>query len=35
LRNSKNTPIFHLLFASNNRTALKVASEIVEKEQKL
>jgi three-Cys-motif partner protein len=35
LRNSKNTAIFHLLFASNNRTALKVASEIVEKEQKL
>ena len=35
LRNSKNTPIFHLLFASNNKTALKIASEIVEKEQKL
>lgn len=33
LKNSRNTPIFHFLFASNNKTALKIASEIVEKEQ--
>ena len=35
LKNSRNTSIFHFLFASNNKTALKIASEIVEKEQRL
>lgn len=31
LTNSKNSPIFHLLFASNNPIALKIASEIIDK----
>lgn len=31
LTNSRNSPIFHLLFASNNKTALKIASEIIDK----
>jgi len=29
LKNSKNCTIFHFIFASNNRTALKIASEII------
>lgn len=31
LMNSRNTPIFHFLFASNNATGLKIASEIIDK----
>ncbi len=31
LMNSKQVPIFHLLFASNNRTGLKIASQIIDK----
>lgn len=31
LMNSKNVPIFHFLFASNNKTALEIASEIIDK----
>jgi len=34
LRNSKNVPIFHLHFASNNNIAMKIASQIIEKKQK-
>lgn len=34
LKNSKNVPIFHLLFASNNDNAMKIASQIIEKKQK-
>jgi len=34
LRNSKNVLIFHLLFASNNDVAMKIASQIIEKKQK-
>lgn len=34
LKNSKNVPIFHLLFASNNAIALKIASQIIGKSQK-
>jgi three-Cys-motif partner protein len=34
LRNSKNVPIFHLHFASNNNNAMKIASQIIEKKQK-
>ncbi len=30
LRNSKNVPIYHFAFASNNKTAEKIASQIVE-----
>lgn len=33
LRNSKNLHIYHLLFASNNQNALKIASQIIEKRQ--
>ena len=32
LTNSKNSPIFHFLFASNNATGFKIASEIIAKE---
>jgi len=31
LKNSKNVPIFHFVFASNNQTALKIASQIIGK----
>lgn len=34
LKNTKNRTIFHLLFASNNKNALKIASEIITKRQK-
>ncbi|PSR03648.1 MAG: hypothetical protein BRD50_05445 [Bacteroidetes bacterium SW_11_45_7] len=34
LKNSRNTPIFHLLFASNNKSGLKIASQIIDKKQK-
>ena len=34
LKNSKNVPIFHLLFASNNKSALKIASQIIGSKQK-
>lgn len=30
LKNSKGTPIFHFIFASNNETALKIANQIVQ-----
>jgi len=32
LLNSKNVPIYHLIFASNNKTALKIASQIIKSE---
>lgn len=31
LRNSNNTPIFHFIFASNNETAKKIATQIIDK----
>jgi hypothetical protein len=31
MRNSKNIPIFHFAFASNNRNALKIANQIIGK----
>ena len=31
LKNSKGIPIFHFVFASNNRNARKIASEIIDK----
>lgn len=34
LKNSKNVPIFHLLFASNNNNAKKIASQIIGKNQR-
>lgn len=34
LRNSKNVPIFHFHFASNNDNAMKIASQIIKKKQK-
>jgi len=34
LLNSKNVPIYHFIFASNNNTAFKIASYIIEKRQK-
>ena len=34
LYNTKNVPIFHFVFASNNKTALKIASQIIEKKNK-
>ena len=34
LRNSKNNPIFHLIFASNNKAGLKIANYIIDKKQK-
>ena len=33
LKNSKNVPIYHFIFASNNATARKIAREIIEKRQ--
>jgi len=33
LKNSKNVAIYHFVFASNNKTALKIASQIIEKKQ--
>ena len=33
LKNSKNVAIYHFVFASNNETALKIASQIIEKKQ--
>ncbi len=30
LKNSRNNPIFHLIFASNNKTALKIAGQIIQ-----
>lgn len=35
LKNSKNVPIFHLHFASNNNVALKIASQIIEKKTEI
>jgi three-Cys-motif partner protein len=34
LFNSKNVPIYHFVFASNNETAYKIANQIIEKKQK-
>ena len=34
LNNSRNTPIFHFACASNNKTAIKIANEIIAKKQK-
>lgn len=34
LYNSRNTPIFHFAFASNNLTAVRIANEIINKKQK-
>lgn len=34
LKNSRNVAIFHLLFASNNKTAFNIASQIIGKKQK-
>lgn len=34
LYNSRNTPIFHFAFASNNMTAVRIANEIINKKQK-
>jgi three-Cys-motif partner protein len=34
LYNSKNVPIYHFVFASNNQTALKIAKQIIEKKNK-
>ncbi len=34
LKNSKNVTIYHFLFASNNKNAIKIASQIIEKKQK-
>jgi len=34
LYNTKNFPIYHFVFASNNKTALKIASQIIEKKSK-
>jgi len=30
LKNKKNAPIYHFVFASNNKSALKIASQIIE-----
>ena len=30
LRNSRNSPIFYFIFASNNETAKKIAGQIIE-----
>jgi hypothetical protein len=35
LYNTRNTPIFHLACASNNLTAIKIASQIINKKQGL
>lgn len=32
LLNHKNVPIYHLVFASNNKTAVKIASQIIQRE---
>lgn len=32
LLNRKNVPIYHLVFASNNKTAVKIASQIIQRE---
>jgi three-Cys-motif partner protein len=34
LSNTKNVPIFHFVFASNNKIALKIADQIIEKKNK-
>lgn len=34
LYNTRNVPIYHFVFASNNQTALKIASQIIEKKNK-
>jgi len=34
LFNTKNVPIYHFVFASNNRTAVKIANQIIEKKNK-
>ncbi len=34
LYNTKNVPIYHFVFASNNRTALKIAKQIIEKKNR-
>ena len=34
LYNTKNVPIYHFVFASNNPTALKIAKQIIEKKNK-
>ena len=34
LYNTKNVPIYHFVFASNNQTALRIASQIIEKKNK-
>ncbi|MGC8770003.1 MAG: three-Cys-motif partner protein TcmP [Brevinematia bacterium] len=34
LKNSKNVTIFHFVFASNNKAAYKIASQIIERKQK-
>jgi len=34
MRNSRNVPLFHFAFASNNKTALKIANDILGKESK-
>lgn len=33
LYNTRNIPIFHFIFASNNATAIKIATEIIGKNQ--
>jgi hypothetical protein len=35
LYNTRNTPIFHFACASNNQTAIKIASQIIKKKQGL
>ncbi len=34
LYNTRNIPIYHFVFASNNKTALKIANQIIEKKNK-
>lgn len=34
LYNTKNVPIYHFVFASNNKTALRIAKQIIEKKNK-
>lgn len=34
LKNSRNVTIYHFIFASNNKTAFKIASQIIEKKNK-
>lgn len=33
LMNSKNVPIYHFIFASNNKTAVKIAKRIIESKE--